>query len=356
MKRSPLHDVHVSLKARLVDFAGYEMPIQYRTGINEEHNAVRNACGIFDVSHMGQLRVTGEDSVGFLRFAALNDVGRLKVGRAHYSMLPNDEGGIVDDIYVNRDGEHDFLLVPNAANTGAVLAHLRQLAVGYPDVSISDETDLWAVMAVQGPEAIGLIERLAGEDLSTVRKNASERTTIGGHQVSLTRTGYTGEDGFEVYCAPDVATAIWELITAAGAVPCGLGARDTLRLEAGFPLYGNDIDGTTNPLCTSMAWLVKDKDFHGRDRLWGADCPRRLVGLELRERGIPRSGYSILSEGSKVGVITSGTISPFTRKAIALGWVDSAFTESGTEVAVEIRGQPVIAVITEPPFFSKQVD
>lgn len=356
MKRSPLHDVHVELNARLVDFAGYEMPIQYRSGINEEHNAVRNSCGIFDVSHMGQIRVTGESAESFLQYAALNDAGRLRIGRAHYSMLANDSGGVLDDIYVNRDGEQDFLLIPNAANTGAVMAHLKQLAVNYPGVDVTDETAQWAVMAVQGPAAISLLSGLAGTDLSSVRKNASVQTTIGDYSASLTRTGYTGEDGYEVYTSPADAEPVWRLITAAGAVPCGLGARDTLRLEAGFPLYGNDIDETTNPLCTSMAWLVKEKDFHGRERLWGATCSRRLVGLELRERGIPRHGYSIMAAGQTVGTITSGTISPYTRKAIALGWVDAEFTEAGTELAVEIRGQPVAAVITEPPFFSKQVD
>lgn len=356
MKRSPLHDVHVALKARLVDFAGYEMPIQYRTGISEEHNAVRNSCGIFDVSHMGQLRVTGDSAVEFLRYAALNDVSWLKVGRAHYSMLANDAGGILDDIYVNRDGDNDFMLVPNAANTGPVLKHLQQLAVNYPDVSISDETDKWAVLAVQGPEALRILSELSGSDLAAVRKNASTTVELSGIPVRLTRSGYTGEDGFELYTEAVNAERIWQLITLQGAVPCGLGARDTLRLEAGFPLYGNDIDAGTNPLCTTMAWLVRDKDFFGRERIWAADCSRRLVGLVLQERGIPRKGYTVSAGDTPVGVISSGTISPYTRKAIALAWIDSDHTAAGTELAVEIRGQPVSAVVTEPPFFSKQVN
>src|SRR5690625_1707753 len=297
------------------------MPIQYRTGINEEHNAVRNSCGIFDVSHMGQLRVTGPQAVGFLRYAALNDVSRLRVGRAHYSMLANETGGIIDDVYINRDGEEDFLLVPNAANTGRVLAHLQQLAVDWPEVSITDETERWAVMAVQGPDSVAILSDLTGSDLATIRKNASADASISGIPVRLTRTGYTGEDGFEVYGPASDGVALWQSITAAGAVPCGLGARDTLRLEAGFPLYGNDIDETTNPLCTPMAWLVRDKEFHGREQLWGADCSRRLVGLELRERGIPRKGYTVIADGEPVGEISSGTISPYTRRAIALAWL-----------------------------------
>ena len=356
MKRTPLFDIHSALNARLVDFAGWEMPLQYRSGIAEEHNAVRTGCGVFDVSHMGQLRVRGTQAVEFLQYAALNDAGRLKPGRSHYSMLANDRGGILDDIYVTRDAKDDFLLVPNAANSEAVLAHLQQLAVSYPAVQVSDETDQWAVMAVQGPAALAILSELSGSDLGPVRKNASADVSLAGQSARLTRTGYTGEDGFEVYVRPDHAATVWTKLTETGAVPCGLGARDTLRLEAGFPLYGNDIDADTNPLCTPVAWLVKDKDFYGRAAMWNPDCKRRLVGLELKERGIPRKGYRITRNGEEVGLISSGTISPYTRKAIALGWVDAALSEAGSELAVEIRGQQVAAVVTEPPFFERQVD
>lgn len=350
MKRTPLYPAHVALNARLVDFAGWEMPIQYRSGINEEHNAVRSSCGIFDVSHMGQIRVTGPGAVAFLQYAALNDAGRLKVDRAQYSMLANDQGGLIDDFYVYRDGEDDFLLVPNASNHDAVLAHLNTLAAERTDVNVTDESAAWAVMAVQGPGAVGILTELTGVDLAPVRKNATIRATLNGLAVRLTRTGYTGEDGFEVFTAPADAVAVWDAITGAGAVPCGLGARDTLRLEAGFPLFGNELTATSNPLCTPMAWLVKDKDAYGRAALVATPCERVLVGLELRERGIPRSGYRILSDGNEAGVITSGTISPWSRKSIALGWVNPELSATGTELSVEIRGQPVGAVVVEPPF------
>lgn len=350
MKKTPLHPVHVALNARLVDFAGWEMPIQYRTGINGEHNAVRNSCGIFDVSHMGQIRVRGAGAVEFLRYAALNDAGKLRHDRAQYSMLANDSGGLIDDIYVYRDGDDDFLIVSNASNHQAALGHLQMLAAARDDVEATDEIDDWALVAVQGPEATAILARLTQLDLEATRKNSTSYGQLAGADVRLTRTGYTGEDGFEVFCSPADAVAVWEAITAEGAVPCGLGARDTLRLEAGFPLFGNELDADSNPLCTPMAWVVKDKDFYGRPALMNADCGRRLVGLELQERGIPRHGYRILQGDSIVGEVTSGTISPYSRKALAFGWVDSALAGTGTDVAIEIRGQPVAAVITDLPF------
>ena len=350
MRKTALQDVHVGLNARMVDFAGWDMPIQYRTGINEEHNAVRSSCGIFDVSHMGQIRVTGAGATEFLQYAALNDAGRLKTGRAQYSMLANTSGGLIDDIYVYRDGEQDYLIVANASNHETVLAHLQQLAADRADTSVEDESDKWAVLAVQGPEATRLLSEIVGSDLSAIRKNATGYARFGDIELRLTRTGYTGEDGFEVFVAPEHAPAVWQAVTDAGAVPCGLGARDTLRLEAGFPLFGNELDSGTNPLCTPMAWVVKDKEFYGREAIMGQDCGRRMVGLLLMQRGIPRHGYSILQDGNMVGEITSGTVSPWTRKAIAMGWVDSALSEPGTQLAIEIRGQPVEAVVAELPF------
>lgn len=352
MKRTVLHEVHSALHARLVDFAGYEMPIQYRSGINGEHNAVRNGVGVFDVSHMGQIRVRSNEATRFLQFAALNDAGRLRVGRAQYSMLANDKGGLIDDIYVYRDADEDYMIVSNASNRAEVFSHLSSLARGR-DVEVIDETDDWALLAVQGPQAEALLGGLTGDDLSAVRKNQTVSALISGADVRLTRTGYTGEDGFEVFSAPEDAVGIWNAVTGAGAVPCGLGARDTLRLEAGFPLFGNDIGPDTNPLCTPLAWVVKDKDFYGRDALWGADCKRRLAGLRLMERGIPRHGYAVGLNGKTVGEITSGTISPFTRDALALAWIDAELSEVGTELSVEIRGQPVAAVVSELPFLKR---
>jgi aminomethyltransferase len=352
MKKTVLHDIHVSLGARMVDFAGWHMPIQYPDGISHEHLAVRNGAGVFDVSHMGQIRIQGPEAVGFLQFAALNDAGRLGPGRAHYSMLANDTGGLIDDIYVYRDGPTDFMIVSNASNHSAALKHLQKLSAGF-DVTVSDETDRWALLAVQGPEAVGLLERVTGTDLQDVRKNSTVEAALEGVPLRLTRTGYTGEDGFEVFCVPEAAARVWQALTKAGAVPCGLGARDSLRLEAGFPLFGNELTDSTNPLCTPVSWLVKDKPFYGREAIWDQPCPRRLVGLKLVERGIPRHGYSVLHDGQVIGEVSSGTVSPFTRDAIALAWLDAAFSSAGTEVAVEIRNRPVAAVITELPFLKR---
>jgi aminomethyltransferase len=352
MKQTALHDTHVSLGARMVDFAGWHMPVQYSGGINQEHLAVRNTAGVFDVSHMGQIRIAGPAATAFLQFAALNDAGRLGTGRAHYSMLANDRGGLVDDIYVYRDGSEEFMLVTNASNHPAALAHLLELAAGF-DCTVTDEIDRWALLAVQGPEATGLLERITGTSLAAVRKNSTVEAALDGIALRLTRTGYTGEDGFEVFCSPDDVVAVWQAVTAAGAVPCGLGARDSLRLEAGFPLFGNELTDSTNPLCTPVSWLVKDKPFFGREAIWGQPCARRLVGLRLTGRSIPRNGYAVLCYGKVIGEVTSGTLSPFTGDAIALAWLDAAHAETGTELEVAIRNRPVAAAITDLPFLKR---
>jgi aminomethyltransferase len=267
-------------------------------------------------------------------------------------MLANDRGGLIDDIYVYRDGPEDFMVVTNASNHTAALLHLQSLAAEY-DLGITDEIDRWALLAVQGPEAVALLERATGADLQQARKNSTVEAELPGAALRLTRTGYTGEDGFEVFCAPEAALGVWQALVDEGAVPCGLGARDSLRLEAGFPLFGNELTGSTNPLCTPVSWLVKDKPFYGRDAIWARACPRRLVGLKLTDRGIPRHGYPVLHDGMLIGEVSSGTVSPFTREAIALAWLDTAFTAAGTEVAVEIRNRPASALITELPFLKR---
>ena len=350
MQRTPLFDRHEALGGRIVDFAGWAMPIHYPSGINQEHLAVRQDVGVFDVSHMGELRVSGPEAVSFLRWSTLNDAGRLRVGRGQYSMLPNDRGGLVDDLYIYRDGEDDFLVVANAGNVAVVEAHLRHLADGF-DVTIADESDGWGLLAVQGPGAALLLERLSESDLAAVRKNQTLYATIGGCPVRLARTGYTGEDGFEVFTAAEDAAAVWDLVVEAGATPCGLGARDTLRLEAGFPLYGHELGPDTNPLATPYAWVVKDKPFFGREAMWDVDPGQRLVGLKLTGRGIARQGYEVADErGAPLGEVTSGTLSPLTREAIAMAWVRTSHAEPGTDLTVLIRGQAVAATVVLPPF------
>jgi len=356
MRKTPLHDEHVALNARMVEFAGWHMPIQYPTGIPQEHLAVRQDAGMFDVSHMGQLRVLGPDATAFLSWATLNDPARLRPAQGQYSMLPNDRGGLIDDLYVYRDVDESFLVVANAANVGAVLAHLQALVEASPpgpfEAAVRDESDGWALLAIQGPTAATKVDRLVAADLTEVRKNRLIDTTLSGMPVRLARTGYTGEDGFEVFCRPVDAAAVWRLLLEAGVTPCGLGARDTLRLEAGFPLYGHELDAGSNPLCTPFAWVVKDKPVFGLDVMRRGECRRRLVGLVLEGRGIARDGYRVLdAEGRVLGRVTSGTVSPLTRMSIAMAWVDAEHATDGVRLSVEIRGQPVPATVTPPPFY-----
>jgi aminomethyltransferase len=351
MKRTPLYQKHVELGARLVDFAGYEMPLHYQDGINHEHLTVRAGAGLFDVSHMAEIRVIGPEATDFLSYATLNEPGRLKVGRGQYNMLPNDTGGLLDDLYVYREGEDEYLVVANASNREVVFEHLKALAQDR-DCHVVDESDSFALIALQGPSSPILLGRLLPEDVTELKRNSTMDTELTGVPVKVSRTGYTGEDGFEIFCRPADAEVVWDVLMKAGAVPCGLGARDTLRLEAGFPLYGHELTESSNPLCTPFAWVVKDKSFHGRERMWGSSCARRLVGLRMTERGIPRQGYKVTDHsGTTVGEVTSGTLSPLTRDCIAFAWVDPELSEEGSELAVEVRGRPIAAVVVKPPFY-----
>jgi aminomethyltransferase len=341
----------------MVDFAGWSMPIQYPTGIPQEHLAVREGVGLFDVSHMGEIRVRGPEAVAFLAWATLNDPARLRVGQGQYSIMANAAGQLIDDLYLYRDAEDDFLVVANASNAEAVVAQLqglqRRSATGHPyAVEIVDESDAWALLALQGPGAAVTLDRLVASDLTELRKNRFVATEFGPHSVRLARTGYTGEDGFEIFARPADAPLLWRALLAAGATPCGLGARDTLRLEAGFPLFGHELHATANPLCTPFAWVVKGKPAVGLAALQAAPCNLRLVGLVLEGRGIAREGYRILDgAGGAVGQVTSGTVSPLTRRSIAMAWVASELAFAGAKIAVEIRGQPVAATVTPTPFY-----
>ncbi len=341
----------------MVDFAGWEMPIQYGGGISAEHLAVREGAGLFDVSHMGEVKVSGPGALAFLRYATLNEPAKLKVGMGQYSMLPNDHGGLIDDIYLYCTAPNDYLVVCNAANCDAVVAHLTRLGADY-DTDVVDVSGDYGLLALQGPGAVLLLSRLTDADLGSLRKNRTLQGHLSGAVVTFARTGYTGEEGFEIFCKPEDAPALWQALTEAGAAPCGLGARDTLRLEAGFPLFGHELTDETNPRCTDFAWVVKDKTFYGREAIWERSCTRQLVGLRLLQRGVVRQGYRVLGPGAnedelgeKIGEVTSGTISPLTREGIAMAWVRRAYSEPGTEVAVEVRAQPVRAVVVKPPFY-----
>jgi aminomethyltransferase len=352
MQRTALYQQHLDHGARMMEFSGWEMPLQYPTGINQEHVAVRTDVGIFDVSHMGELRILGPDATRFLQFATLNDPAKLRPGRAQYNMIPNDSGGLVDDVYLYREEDDAYLMVCNAGNTATVSEHLKSLTESF-DCHLIDETATWSLLALQGPGSALLLGRHVGAELTTLRKNRSTATEISGCPVKLGRTGYTGEDGFEIFCHPTDAGYIWDILVGAGATPCGLGARDTLRLEAGFALFGKELTATTNPLCTPYRWVVKDKPFFGREAIWGKPCSHQLIGLKLAQRGIARQGYRVFSGQNVVGEITSGTISPLTRESIALGWILTELAIEGAAVAIEIRGLKVPATVTPPPFFKQ---
>lgn len=351
MKTTPLYQAHLALGARMVPFAGYQMPIQY-TSITSEHLEVRGLLGMFDVSHMGEFWIRGPGAQDFLQYVTLNDVSKLKEGRAQYSMLPNAQGGVVDDIYIYRTGQEEYLMVVNAANIEKDWEHLRHLLGGF-EVRLENASDFFALIAVQGPRAVSVLQKLSDTDLHSRKKNDTFMGKLAGRWVRFARTGYTGEDGYEVFVAPDEAQVIWEALLGAGVTPCGLGARDTLRLEAGFPLYGHELTDATNPLCTPFAWVVKgQKDFFGKQAMLNASCERRLVGL-LVEGGIPREGYRVLKEGLGVGLLTSGTHSPLLKKGIGMAYVQSDWAAVGMLLEVEIRGKIAPATVVEMPFVKR---
>ena len=353
LKKTPLHAQHLELQARMVPFGGWDMPVQY-TGVIQEHLAVRERAGIFDVSHMGEFAISGEQALEFLQYVTVNDVSKIKIGRAHYNMLPNAHGGLVDDIYVYRLGELEYLMVVNAGNIEKDFAHLETIAPQF-DVLLENHSDAYALIAVQGPETQAILAPHCSADLNAQRKNAVFEATLFGLGVRMARTGYTGEDGFEVFSTPEVATSIWRTLVEIGLTPCGLGARDTLRLEAGFPLYGHEFTDDTSPLETPFRWAVKEyKAFIGRDAMIAKPKTHALVGVQITGRGIPREGYALKQNGREVGRITSGTMSPSLKVGIALAYVDvNANLEPGMPVSVEIRGADVAAEIVEPVFISR---
>ncbi|HRK07141.1 MAG TPA: glycine cleavage system aminomethyltransferase GcvT [Pseudobdellovibrionaceae bacterium] len=355
-KRTPLAGEHEALGARMVDFAGWWMPVQY-VGLKEEHLACRSGVGLFDVSHMGEFRVTGPEALASLQWLTTNDVSKLAAGQAQYSLLPNASGGLVDDLYVYciKPGE-EYLLCVNAANVDKDFAHIMKNARGGRWVNESAD---WGQIAVQGPKAPVLLERLF-PGFASMPKNTHREFDFAGGRVRVATTGYTGEDGAEVFVPAGQTVALWrELMRAGqdlGVAPIGLGARDTLRTEMKYSLYGHEIDDSTNPFEAGLGWVVKPaaKDFLGRAPMLAvkeAGLKRKLIGLELLERGIPRQGYKVLSsEGREIGVCTSGTMSPSTGASIAIAFVATEFAADGTEIAVDIRGKAVRAKVRPTPF------
>ncbi|GHF41560.1 aminomethyltransferase [Deinococcus metalli] len=348
LKRTPLHAAHLRAGARMVPFGGWDMPVQY-AGVKAEHDAVRTRAGVFDVSHMGEFRVTGVDALRFLQHVTTNDVSKLRPGRAQYNWLPGVSGGLVDDIYIYQHADGEYLLVVNASNTAKDWAHLQEHTAGF-DVSLADESERWALLAVQGPQAEAMLQPHADTDLGAKKKNAFFAATLFGFDVFLARTGYTGEDGFEVFVDASEAEVLWDKLLAVGITPAGLGARDTLRLEAGFPLYGHEFSDTIHPLSSTYTWVVKDKAHVGREHI-ALEPKHRLIGLKL-DRVPVREGYPVKLGGQVVGHVTSGTSSPTLGHPIAMALVDSAHADAPA-FEVEVRGKDHPATRLDLPFYRR---
>ena len=358
---TPLLDRHRALGAKIVEFAGWQMPIQY-AGILEEHRAVRSAAGLFDLSHMGELVVEGPEAGAALAGALVTDPPSLAVGKAHYSMICAPDGGILDDLIVYRLADDRFMVVANASNARTVSDALAERLVGFHAV-LDDRSLATGLVAVQGPRAVDILAPLTGLDLSSIRYYAIADGEVAGIPAHVARTGYTGEDGFELFVDVDRAGETWDALMEAGRahglIPVGLGARDTLRLEAGMPLYGNELGRDTNPYEAGLGRVVKlakPGDFVGRAALEKVEregVARRLVGLVLRERGIARHGYPVLNADGPTGTVTSGTMSPTRGVAIAMAYVAAADAEPGTMLTVEIRGARVAAEVVPLPFYKR---
>ena len=355
LKRTPLHDVHAALGAKLVPFAGYEMPVQYPAGISAEHKSVRDGVGMFDVSHMGEFWVTGKRAVDFVNYVTTNNVAALAVGQVHYTTILNDRGTIEDDALVYRFADR-IMMVVNASNAEKDFAHIARHAATY-GVTLRDASDEMALLAIQGPKAAAVLQPLTGTDLSTIAYYHFTEGEVAGHPAIISRTGYTGEDGFELYVENEYAVPIWSAVMKTGQVaPAGLGARDTLRLEMGMALYGNDIDDTVTPLEANLAWLVKlpKGDFVGRDVLAKQKeqgVAKKLVGFTMAERNFPRHGYPVFFDGKASGVVCSGTMSPTLGIPIGTAYLPAAAAKEGTTFEVEIRGKRVPATVVKPPFY-----
>jgi len=359
LRRTPLHSEHVRLKAKMVPFAGYEMPVQYPTGMIAEHRAVRERAGLFDVSHMGEIEIGGPGAFELAQYLTTNDISKVAVGQAQYTVLCQEDGTILDDCLVYRFQDR-YLFVVNAVNREKVLDWARKFAPAR-DAVVVDRSDEGAILAIQGPMAESILQRLTGTPLQEIGYYHFVEGEVDGRDAMISRTGYTGEDGFELYVANEDAVPLWRRILEVGhddgLVPAGLGARDSLRLEMGYGLYGNDLDDTRTPLEAGLGWVVKlDKgDFLGRtalERQKAEGVRQRLAGFRLLERGFPRHGYEVRYEGESAGEVTSGTIAPSLDQGIGLAYLPVEAARPGTRIEVVIRNRPVPAEVVRPPFYT----
>ena len=360
MKDTALSEIHAALGAKMVPFAGYNMPVSYQ-GINIEHQTVREKVGVFDVSHMGEFFVTGPNALSLIQRVCSNDASKLEDGEAQYSCFPNQDGGVVDDLIVYRIAAEKWLLVVNASNIDKDWAWINlHNTMG---ASLENSSDHYSLLAIQGPKAIQAMQSLTQENLSAIKFYTFKINTFAGvENVIISATGYTGSGGFEIYCKNTQVAKIWTKVLEAGAdwgiQPIGLAARDTLRLEMGYCLYGNDIDDTTSPLEAGLGWITKfNKDFINSESLKKQKeigVSKTLVGFELSQRGIPRQGYAIVdAQGNSIGRVTSGTMSPSMGKGIGLGYVPTALKEVGSQIHIQIRNKIVPAMVVKLPFYKK---
>ncbi|MET7980020.1 glycine cleavage system aminomethyltransferase GcvT [Streptomyces mirabilis] len=361
-----LDALHRSLGATMTDFAGWDMPLRYGSE-RDEHLAVRTRAGLFDLSHMGEITVTGPQAAALLNHALVGNIASVGVGRARYTMICREDGGILDDLIVYRLAENEYMVVANASNAQVVLDALTERAAGF-DALVRDDRDAYALIAVQGPESPGILKSLTDADLDGLKYYAGLPGTVAGVPALIARTGYTGEDGFELFVAPSDAEKLWQALTDAGApvglVPCGLSCRDTLRLEAGMPLYGHELTTSLTPFDAGLGRVVKfekEGDFVGRAALQEAatraeeNPPRVLVGLVAEGRRVPRAGFSVVADGKVIGEVTSGAPSPTLGKPIAMAYVDAAHAAPGTAgVGVDIRGSHEPYEVVALPFYKRQ--
>ncbi len=361
LRKTPLYEVHRQMGARMVPFGGWEMPVQY-TSILEEHRAVRTAAGLFDVSHMGEFEFTGPGARALLQHLTANDVDKLSPGQAQYSMFLNERGGTIDDLIVYCLAEEHYLVVVNAANTEKDWAHVVRVAQRFADADVHNRSDAYALLALQGPRAQAILSRLTEADLANLRFYHVMPAEVAGISVRVARTGYTGEDGFELFVAPERAAALWQALLETGQGdglrPAGLGARDTLRLEASMPLYGHELDEETTPIEAGLGrFVAREGDYIGADairRQRQEGVSKKLAMLEMRGRGIPRQGYPVqTAEGEEVGRVTSGSYAPWLEKNIAMAYVRPELAEPGQQLHVLIRGRPVEAITVRRPFYKR---
>jgi aminomethyltransferase len=363
LKKTPLNAVHRALGGKMVDFGGWDMPVQYKAGVIEEHMATRTRAGLFDVSHMGEIWVEGEDAIPFVNSITTNDVTKLVDGQAHYSALTNEDGGVVDDLLVYRFGPEKLLLVVNAGTTDKdwdwITSHKGDF-----NITLTNASTDYCQIAIQGPKAVEILQKLTDTELEPIKYYHFTTGHVDGVEAIISRTGYTGEDGFEVYAAADKAEQLWNKMLDTGEeygiLPCGLAARNTLRLESAMSLYGHELGDDISPLEANLGWITKlekESEFIGRDKLADQKAEgikRKLVGFEMKEPGIARDGYDVYVDDEKAGVVTSGSPAPFLKKNIGLAFIPTEFAKTGQEIRIDVRGKKLLAEIVPTPFYKRQ--